>query len=30
MREQPETLPSHWILNCDPGVTERTFGATQA
>ena len=29
-REQPETLPSHCLANCDPGVTERTFGATQA
>ena len=29
-REQPETQPSHCLVNCDPGVTERTFGATQA
>jgi hypothetical protein len=25
-----ETLPSHCLANCDPDVTERTFGATQA
>jgi hypothetical protein len=29
MREQPETLLSHFPSNCDPGVTEYTFGATQ-
>jgi hypothetical protein len=28
MREQLETRPSHWLGNCDAGVTERTFGAT--
>ena len=25
----PETLPSHWHVNCDAGVTECTFDATQ-